>query len=71
MELSVLAAVRYLTSRKYTDASGVTVTDRRTEADHTEQGHEIWSLLKLQQSLPLSYLFLTNHIKKTVVDFTR
>jgi len=41
MELRVLAPVRYLTSRKCADASDVTVT----ETDHTEQGHEIWSLL--------------------------
>jgi hypothetical protein len=48
IELRVLAAVRYLTSRKYADASEVTVADaadRRTETGHTEQGHEIWSLL--------------------------
>jgi hypothetical protein len=34
IELRVLAAVRYLTSRKYADASDVTVTDRRTVAEH-------------------------------------
>ena len=45
IELRVLAAVRYLTSRKYTDASDVTVTDRRAETEHEWQGHEIWSLL--------------------------
>ena len=45
IELRVLAAVRYLTFWKYADASEVTVTDQRTETDHTEQGHEIWSLL--------------------------
>ena len=32
IELRVLAAVRYLTSRKYADASEVTVT----ETDHTQ-----------------------------------
>ena len=45
LELRVLAAVLYLTSRKYADASDVTVTDRRTETEHEWQGHEIWSLL--------------------------
>ncbi len=38
MELKVLAAVWYLTSQKYADASEVTVT----ETDHTEQGHKIY-----------------------------
>ena len=34
IELRVLAAVRYLTSRKYADASDVSVTDRRTVTEH-------------------------------------
>ena len=34
MDLRVLASVRYLTSRKYADASEVIVTDRRTETEH-------------------------------------
>ena len=61
MELRVLSAVRYLTPRKYADASEVTVT----ETDHTQQGHEIWSLLSYPPGPPLrchSYLFLSSRI---------
>ena len=63
IELRVLASVRYLTSRKCADASEVTVTDRRTETGHTEQGHEIWPLLNYRNCGRRAFLFHTDRIQ--------